>query len=142
MHQCRIAQCVWPQSCVHCRRPSLACMQELLLGALREVPDGTLGNSILKMRIDTAEGELQLVLLACLLECIVCKLMMVMPCSAANCSNASFAFIVSSDDKFCIRCTYRRREKWLTKMDAARYRLEVSLPFSWAKIPLVLISCD
>jgi hypothetical protein len=48
-------------------------MQELLLGALREVPDGTLGNSILKMRIDPAEGELLLVLLACLLECIVCK---------------------------------------------------------------------
>jgi hypothetical protein len=43
-------------------------MQELLSGALREFPDGTLGNSILEMRIDPAEGELLLVLLACLLE--------------------------------------------------------------------------
>jgi hypothetical protein len=48
-------------------------MQELLLGALQEVPDGTLGNSILEMCIDPAEGELLLVLLACLLECIVRK---------------------------------------------------------------------
>jgi hypothetical protein len=47
-------------------------MQELLSGALREVPDGTLGNSILEMRIDPTEGELLLVLLAWL-ECIVCK---------------------------------------------------------------------
>ncbi len=48
-------------------------MQDLLSGALREVPDGMLGNSILEMRIDPAEGELLLVLLACLLECIVRK---------------------------------------------------------------------
>jgi hypothetical protein len=48
-------------------------MQELLLGALQEVPDGTLGNSILEMRIDLAEGELLLVLFACLLECLVRK---------------------------------------------------------------------
>jgi hypothetical protein len=73
MHQRRVAQCVWPQSCVHCRRPLLACMQEVLSGTLREVPDGTLGNSILEMRIDPAEGELLLVLLACLSECIVRK---------------------------------------------------------------------
>jgi hypothetical protein len=73
MHQRHVVQRVWPQSCVHCRRPSLACMQELLLGALPEVPDGTLGNSILEMRIDPAEGELLLVLVACLLECIVRK---------------------------------------------------------------------
>ncbi len=73
MHQRHVAQCVWPQSCVHCRQPLLACMQELLSGALQEVPDGMLGNSILEMRIDSAEGELLLVLLACLLECIVCK---------------------------------------------------------------------
>ncbi len=52
-------------------------MQELLLGALREVPDGTLVNSILEMRIDPAEGELLLVLVACLLECIVRKLTIV-----------------------------------------------------------------
>ncbi len=124
-------------------------MQELLSGTLREVPDGMLGNSILEMRIDPTEGELLLVLLACLLECIVRPLTIVAmvvfdgyAVLTANCSNASFAFIVSSDNKSCIRCTYRRREKWLTKMDAARYRLEVSLHFSWAKIPLVLISCD
>ncbi len=73
MHQRRIAQCVWPQSCVHCRWQLLACMQELLSGAFREVLDGTLGNSILEMHIDPAEGELLLVLLACLLECIVRK---------------------------------------------------------------------
>jgi hypothetical protein len=48
-------------------------MQELLSGALQEVPDGMLGNSILEMRIDPEEGELLLVLLACLLECIVRK---------------------------------------------------------------------
>jgi hypothetical protein len=36
-------------------------------------PDGMLGNSILERHIDPAEGELLLVLLACLLECIVCK---------------------------------------------------------------------
>ena len=48
-------------------------MQELLSGALQEVADGMLGNSILEMRNDPAEGELLLVLLACLLECIVRK---------------------------------------------------------------------
>ncbi len=52
-------------------------MQELLSSTLREVPDGTLGNSILEMRIDPTEGELLLVLVACLLECIVCKLTIV-----------------------------------------------------------------
>jgi hypothetical protein len=117
-------------------------MQELLLGALQEVPDGTLGNSILGMRIDPAEGELLLVLLACLLECIVRKSTIVAmvvfdgyAVLGGELLKCFLCFIVLSGNKSCIRCTYHRQEKWSMKMDAARYRLEVSLPFSWAKIP-------
>jgi hypothetical protein len=106
------------------------------------IPDSMLRNPMLKVCIDSAESKLLLVLLACLLEGVVRKTTIIamvmldfMPCSAANCSNASFAFIVLSDEKSCIRCTNYRQEKWSTKMDAARYCLEVSLPFNWAKNP-------
>ncbi len=90
-------------------------MQELLLGALQKVPDGTLGNSILEMRIDPAEGELLLALLTCLLECIVRKLTIVAmvvfdgyAVLGGKLLECFLCFIVSSDNKSCIRCTYHR----------------------------------
>jgi hypothetical protein len=51
----------------------LAGVQELLLGALREVPDRALGDSILKVRIYPTEGKLLIALFACLFESVVSK---------------------------------------------------------------------
>ncbi len=56
------------------------------MSALREVPDGLFGNSILKMRVDTTEGESLAGLLARRLEVIVSKsaivAMVVLNCDA------------------------------------------------------------
>jgi hypothetical protein len=52
-------------------------MEELLVSALGEVPDGLLGNSVLKMRVDAAEGKPLASLLAPQLEVIVGKSAMV-----------------------------------------------------------------
>ncbi len=76
-------------------------MQDLLLGALREVPDGTLGDSILEMHIDPAEGELLLVLVACLLECIVCKLTIV---AMVVCDGYA---VLGGESLECFLCFYR-----------------------------------
>ncbi len=84
----------------------------MLLGALGEVPDSTFGNSILEMGVDPTIGELLAAQLTCLLKRIVCKTaivaMVVLDCNAAYCLNASFAHVVSSADKSCIRCMYCR----------------------------------
>jgi hypothetical protein len=58
---------------MHCGWPALACVQELLLGALREVSNHTLDDSILEMGIDPAKGELLAALLTCLSKSIVHK---------------------------------------------------------------------
>ncbi len=51
----------------------LAGVQELLPGALKEVPDRALGNSILKVRIYPTEGKSLIALFACLFESVVCE---------------------------------------------------------------------
>jgi hypothetical protein len=56
---------------VDCHWPALAGVQELLPGALREVPDRALGDSILKVRIYPTEGKLLNALFACLFESVV-----------------------------------------------------------------------
>jgi hypothetical protein len=48
-------------------------VQQLLVRALREVADRALGNAILEGSIYATEGELLVLLVACLLECIVGK---------------------------------------------------------------------
>ncbi len=56
---------------MYCRWPALAGVQELLPGALREVPDRALGDSILKVRIYPTEGKSLIALFACLFESVV-----------------------------------------------------------------------
>ncbi len=51
---------------MHCLRPASACVEQLLACALQEIEDGALGNTILEVGIDAAEGEL--------LSCIVAGL--------------------------------------------------------------------
>ncbi len=51
-----------------CLQPAGARMEQLLPCASREVPDGLLGNAILKVGIDPTEGELLPCVVACLLE--------------------------------------------------------------------------
>jgi hypothetical protein len=46
--------------------PALGRVQELLSGALGEVPNCTLGNLILEMGVDSAKGESLAALLTCL----------------------------------------------------------------------------
>jgi hypothetical protein len=58
---------------VYCYWPVLGGMQELLPGALREVPDRALGDSISKVRIYPTEGKSLIALFACLFESVVCK---------------------------------------------------------------------
>ncbi len=58
---------------MHCCWPALACVQQLLAGAVGEVADGTFCDSILEMGVDATEGELLIALLAGLLEGIVGK---------------------------------------------------------------------
>ncbi len=55
-----ILQGIWPQSKVDHIRPAGACVEQLLLCTFQEVPDGSLGNAILKVGIDPTEGELLL----------------------------------------------------------------------------------
>ncbi len=64
-------QGIWPQGKVHCLRPASACVEQLLPRALGEVADTALGDPILKMGIDAAEGELLLGLVAGLFEGVV-----------------------------------------------------------------------
>jgi hypothetical protein len=48
---------IWPWGNADCLWPALACMKELLLGAIGEVSDDTFCYSILKVGIDPTEGE-------------------------------------------------------------------------------------
>ena len=56
---------------MHCLRPASACVEQLLACALREIEDGALGDTILEVGIDSAEGELLSRVVAGLSEGIV-----------------------------------------------------------------------
>jgi hypothetical protein len=56
---------------VHCLRPASTCVEQLLASAFGEVADGVLGDAILEVGIDAAEGELLLRIVAGLLEGVV-----------------------------------------------------------------------
>ena len=53
--------------------PSLSGVEQLFSSALGEAADGLLGNTILEMGVDTAEGESLTGLFACRLEIVVSK---------------------------------------------------------------------
>jgi hypothetical protein len=73
VEECGIAQGVWPMHKVHCLVPESASVQQLLARALQKVADGGLSNAILEVSIYATEGELLVLFVACLLECIVGK---------------------------------------------------------------------
>ncbi len=56
---------------MHCLRPASTCVEQLLASAFGEVADGALGNAILEVGIDAAEGELLSHVVASLLEGVV-----------------------------------------------------------------------
>ncbi len=56
---------------MYCLRPASVCVEQLLARALREVADGALGDPILEMGIDAAEGELLSRFVAGLFEGVV-----------------------------------------------------------------------
>ncbi len=62
---------IWPQCKVDRLRPAGACVEQLLPCTFREVPDGLLGNAVLKVGIDPTEAELLPCVVACLLERVV-----------------------------------------------------------------------
>ena len=74
-------------------------MEQLLLCAFQEVPDGLLSDAILKVGIDPTEGELLPCIMACLSEGVVMEVSIVAviledletPCSAVYCLKASLA---------------------------------------------------
>jgi hypothetical protein len=66
-------KCIRPEGQVNGGRPALARMEELLPCTLAEIPDGFLGNAILKVGVDPTEGELLPIGTATVLEGIVCK---------------------------------------------------------------------
>jgi len=57
--------------------PALSCMKQLLPCTLGEITDSLLGNPILEMSVYVADGESLLGHLACCLEIIVCKMVIV-----------------------------------------------------------------
>ncbi len=66
-----IPQGKWPQCKVDCLQSVGACMKQLFPRAFQEVPDGLLGDAILKVGIDSTEGELLPCVVACLSEGVV-----------------------------------------------------------------------
>ena len=56
---------------MHCLRPASACVEQLLACAFREISDRALGDAILEMSIDSAEGELLSRVMAGLFEGVV-----------------------------------------------------------------------
>jgi hypothetical protein len=68
-----IAQVVWPQGKVDCLWPAGARMEEVLVCALQEVSDGSLGDDILEVGIYPTQSELLPCIVACLSEGIVLK---------------------------------------------------------------------
>ena len=71
------AQSVWPEGQVDCRQPAGTCMQKLLARTLQQVANQALCDSILKMCVHTAKGELLSCVLACLFEGVVRKSLIV-----------------------------------------------------------------
>ena len=61
-----VAQSVRPEGRADRLRPALPCVQELLSSALREVSNGSLGDAILEVSVDSAKGELLSLRFACL----------------------------------------------------------------------------
>ena len=59
---------------MHCLRPASACVEQLLACALREIADRVLGDVILEVGIDVAEGELLSRIVAGLSEGIVLEM--------------------------------------------------------------------
>ena len=59
---------------VYCLRPASAHVKQLLVCALREVTDGSLGDAILKVCVYTTEGKLLALFVAGLFERIIGKL--------------------------------------------------------------------
>ncbi len=67
-------KCIRPEGQVDGGRPVLACMEELLLCTLSEIPGGFLaGNAILEVGVDPTEGELLPFGTAAVLEGVVRK---------------------------------------------------------------------
>ncbi len=56
---------------MHYLRPASTCVEQLLASTFGEIADGALGDAILEVGIDAAEGELLLRVVAGLLEGIV-----------------------------------------------------------------------
>ena len=77
MQESGVAQGIWPQGKVHCLRPASARVEQLLPRAFRKVADAALGDPILKMGVDAAEGELLSGFVAGLSEGIVLKVAIV-----------------------------------------------------------------
>jgi hypothetical protein len=70
-----IAQAAWLQGKAHCLGPAVgASMEQLLEHALREVPNGSLGDAILEILVDTTKSELLPCIVAGLLEGVVMEL--------------------------------------------------------------------
>ncbi len=65
---------IWPKGQVDGSRPSLACMEELLLCTLAKVPDGFFCNAVLEVGVDPTKGEPLPLGAAAVLEGVVCKL--------------------------------------------------------------------
>ncbi len=68
-----IAQGVRPQGKVDRLWPVGTCMEQLLVHALQEVLDGSLGNALLEVGIYPTKGELLSCVAACLSEGVVMK---------------------------------------------------------------------
>jgi hypothetical protein len=68
-----ITKGIWPKGNADRLRPTLECVKKLLPGTLRQVLDGSLHYSILKVGIDPTEGESLIALLAHHLEVVVGK---------------------------------------------------------------------
>ncbi len=66
-----IAQSIWPEGKVHCLWPASTYVEQSLASAFGEVADGALGNAILEVGINAAEGELLPRIVAGLLESVV-----------------------------------------------------------------------
>ncbi len=68
-----IAQGIWPQGKVDRLWPAGACVEQLLVHALREVLDGLLGDTILEMGVYPTKSELLPSVVACLSDGVVVK---------------------------------------------------------------------
>ncbi len=109
-----ISQGIWPQCKVDCLWPAGAHMEQLLLCAFREVPDGLLGDAILKVGIDPTEGELLPCVVVGLLEGIVME---------------AFVVAVRINDLESMFCSVLHKGSF-----AASALSELSLSWRWTKL--------